>query len=172
MSLAYSPMAKSENTLMWELTRKYPCLCFTEARGSTFDQNQWTAHFNPTHQRYMSGGRSGIASGIMFVVERAFLHRHRVTVEHESIIDGRVGAIILTSPDGPPCYFLGIHNHGLTRADIATVKAATLRLSNLVSLAVPLPGIGIILCGFNYTLRDGCRWGNAPGRSMECSPPS
>jgi hypothetical protein len=108
----------------------------------------------------------------MFLVGQNFVRTHCISIQHESILVERVGALLMSSTHGPPCYILGIHNHGLSRAGIAHVKTATLCLRGVVSSAVPLPGIGIILRDFSFALRNGCRWNSAPGFATECSSPS
>jgi hypothetical protein len=105
-------------------------------------------------------------------VERSFNARHRIDILHECIIPGRVGALVPSARGCPSCYVVGIHNHDFSAEEVRKVKNATSRLSSASSAQLPLPGIGIVVGDFNYTLRDGCRWSSLRGEGMMSLPPS
>ena len=94
----------------------------------------------------------------MVLIQKAFLQKHGIKHSFGSVFAGRVCWLLFESDGGPPLYILASHIERFSVDMIASVRNKRIELGNSVGLALPRPGLGIMLGDYNFVNHHCNRW--------------
>ena len=122
-----------------------------EARASLPFLTKWSRQWQASHVILTSVSAAGdTKAGIMVLIQKAFLQNYGIKHTFGSVFAGRVCWVLLESDKGLPLYILASHIERFSVEMIASVRNKRIELGTTVGLALPRPGLGIILRDYNF----------------------